>query len=82
MKRAPISLMSPKRPELDENATFVGILLGLTLGALYVLLRSKRRGAARRKDLTQFGAGTAQREIEASLVEAKRKARSRLAEEN
>ena len=74
--------MNLKPPELDESATFVGMLLGLVIGALYTLMRNKRRGATRRKDLLQFGAGTAELEIEASLTEAKRKARSRLAEKS
>ena len=74
--------MSRRRPELDENATFVGILLGIVLGALYALLHIKQKGSVRRKDLTQFGAGTAEVEIEASLKEAKRMARSRLAEDS
>lgn len=74
--------MSLKRLELDENATFVGIILGIALGALYTLLHSKRRGATRRQDLLQFGAGSAELEIKASIKEAKRKARTRLREEN
>jgi gas vesicle protein len=74
--------MSPKRPELDDNATFVGILLGIVLGALYALLHIKHRGSVRRKDLTRFGAGSVEAEIEASLEEAKRMAKSRLAEES
>ena len=70
--------MRPKRSDLDENATFVGILLGLLLGALYALLHIKRSGPTRRRDLTQFGTATAELEIEASISEAKAKAKSRL----
>ena len=70
--------MSPKRPELDDSATFAGILLGIFIGALYALLRIKQKGSVRRKDLTQFGAGTAEVEMQASLAEAKQLARSRL----
>jgi len=81
MKGGGINLMSGKRPKLDENATFVGILLGMLLGALYALLHIKHRGSVRRKDILQFGAGSAEAEIEASLEEAKRAARARLTEE-
>lgn len=70
--------MSLKLPELDDNATFVGILLGIIIGALYTLTRIKHRGAVRRKDLRHFGAGSAEAEMEASLADAKRSARSRL----
>ncbi len=69
--------MKLKRFELDENATFVGLLLGILLGAGYALLHIKQRGVIRRKDLTQFGAGTGELEIEASITEAKRMARAR-----
>ena len=74
--------MSPRRPELDDSATLAGILLGIPLGALYALLRIKHRGSVRRKDVLQFGAGSAEAEIEASLAEAKRLAKARLAEES
>ncbi|MCY3833237.1 MAG: hypothetical protein OXG85_09475 [Chloroflexi bacterium] len=74
--------MSPERHKLDENATFVGIILGIALGALYAVLHSKRRGATRRQDLLQFGAGSAELEIKSSIREAKRRASARLAEEN
>ena len=70
--------MRPKRSDLDDSATFVGILLGLVLGAIYALLHIKRSGATRRRDLTQFGAASAEQEIEASISEAKAKAKSRL----
>lgn len=70
--------MSRKLPELDDSATFVGILLGIIIGALFALTRIKHRGVVRRKDLTQFGAGSAEADMEASLIEAKRLARSRL----
>ncbi len=70
--------MRPKPPELDENATFAGILLGLVFGALYALLHIRQRGAVRRKDLTQFRAGTTELEMDTSINEAKLKARDRL----
>ena len=70
--------MRTGRPELNENSTFVGILLGIIIGGFYALLRIKQRGAVRRKDLTQFGAGTAEIEMDASIEEAKQQARARL----
>ena len=70
--------MSMRHPKLDENATFAGILLGIIIGAFYALLHIKQRGAVRRKDLAQFGAGTAELEIAASIEEAKQQARARL----
>ena len=67
-----------KLPELSENATFAGILLGLILGAVYTMLRASKRGAVRRRDLTQFGAATAELETEAAIKDAKQQARARL----
>lgn len=69
--------MSRKRPELDDGAAFVGILVGIVIGLLYALLHIKQKGRVRRKDLTGFGAGTAEVEMEASLQEAKKLARAR-----
>ena len=69
-------------PDLDESATFVGILLGIVIGAVCALMRIKHKGAVRRKDLTQFGAGTAEVEMQASLDEAKQIARSRFEAQN
>ena len=74
--------MKRKRPPLDDNAAFVGILLGIVIGALYALLHIKQKGAVRRKDLTQFGAGTAEVEMQANLEEAKRLAKARLNEKS
>ncbi len=74
--------MKPTGPKLDDSAAFVGILIGLVIGALYALLRIKQKGAVRRKDLTQFGAGTAEVEMEGSLNEAKQRARARLEAKN
>ena len=70
--------MSRKPLELEDQTTCLGILLGLVLGALYALMRISKRGAVRRKDLTQFGAGTTELEIDASISEAKRRAKARL----
>ena len=70
--------MKRKRPQLDDSATFVGILLGIVIGSIYALLHIKQKGAVRRKDLTQFGAGSAEVEMQASLEEAKRMANARL----
>ena len=72
--------MKLNRPQLDDSATFVGILLGIVIGVLYALLHIKQKGSVRRKDLTQFGAGSAELEMEASLDEAKRLAKARLNE--
>ena len=74
--------MRTRATKLDENAAFAGILLGLVLGALYTLLRSKRSGRARRRDLTALGAATAKAEMEASIDKAKSEARARLDEES
>ena len=70
--------MSP--PKLDENATFAGIVLGMILGAIYALLRVTKRGAVRRRDLTRFGAGTAELETKAAIKDAKAQAKARLDE--
>ncbi len=71
-----------KRPrlKLDDGAAFVGIVLGLPLGALLASLRLKRRGAVLRGDLTRLGAASGEMEMEAALEEAKREARARLDE--
>jgi gas vesicle protein len=74
--------MSRRRPDLDDSATFVGILLGIVIGALFALFRVNQRGSVRRKDLAQFGAGSAEVEMAASLQEAKRSAKSRIAEQS
>lgn len=70
--------MKRKRPQLDDSVTFVGILLGIVMGAIYTLLHIEQKGAVRRKDLTRFGAGAAEVEMQASLEEAKRLAKARL----
>ncbi len=67
-------------PKLDENATFAGIVLGMILGAIYATLRVTKRGAVRRRDLTQFGAGTAELETKAAINDAKEQAKARLEE--
>ncbi len=68
-------------PRLNENATFAGIVLGTILGALYTLLHITKRGAVRRRDLTQFGAASAELESEAAINDAKQKAKARLEEQ-
>lgn len=70
--------MRPKRFDLDDNAAFAGILIGILLGAIYAVLHIKRSGPARRRDLTRFGAATAELEMEASVSEAKALAKARL----
>lgn len=67
-------------PKLNDNATFAGIVLGMILGAIYASLHITKRGAVRRRDLTQFGAGSAEIETEAAINDAKRQARARLEE--
>ncbi len=69
--------MKRTRPKLDDGAVFVGILLGILLGAIYAQLRINRRGAVRRRDLLEFGGASGELEMEAALQAAKRKARSR-----
>ena len=71
-------MMSRRRLDLDDGATFAGIVLGVMIGALYALLHIKRKGSVRRKDLTKFGAGTAEIEMETSLREAKQLAKARM----
>ena len=78
MRQMLMKRMRSKRFDLDENATFAGILLGLLLGAVYAVLHIKQSGPARRQDLMQFGAATAELEMQASITEAKAKAKSRL----
>lgn len=75
-------MMSRRRLDLDDGATFAGIVLGMAIGALYALFHIKRKGSVRRKDLTQFGAGTAEIEMEASLREAKQLAKARMDQQN
>ncbi len=65
-------------PKLNENAAVAGIALGMILGAIYTLLHISKRGAVRRRDLTQFGAATAELETEAAISKAKQQANARL----
>jgi len=68
-------------PKLNDNVAFAGIVLGMVLGAIYALLHITKRGAVRRRDLTQFGAASAELEAEAAIDEAKQQARTRLEEQ-
>lgn len=70
--------MTRRRPTLDENATCLGILLGLCFGACYWFMRSRRRGLVARKDLSQLGAGSAEIEMQSRLSAAKAQAEARL----
>ena len=70
-----------RSPKLNENATFAGIVLGMILGACYTLLHITKRGAVRRRDLTQFGAGSAELEMKAAIDDAKEEARARQEEQ-
>lgn len=69
-------------PRLNENAAGVGIVLGMILGAIYTLLHISKRGAVRRRDLTQFGAATAELETKAAISDAKQQAKARLEDQN
>ena len=62
---------------LDQNTTCLAILLGMILGALYAITHIGKSGAVRRKDVTQIGGGSLDLEIEASLGDAKAKAKQR-----
>lgn len=66
------------RNRFDEGTTFIGILFGLVLGAVYALFHIQRNGKTTRKNLTQFGAGTLDVEIDSSLDDAKQQAHQRL----
>lgn len=68
-------------PKLSDNATFAGIVLGMILGAIYTLLHITKRGEVRRRDLTQFGAASAEIETKAAINNAKQQARARLEEQ-
>lgn len=70
--------MSRKERTLDQGAVLVGILLGLAVGGGYAMLHIKKSGPVRRRDLANFGAGSVELEIEASLNDAKDLARKRL----
>ncbi|MCY4070892.1 MAG: hypothetical protein OXG60_06305 [Chloroflexi bacterium] len=67
---------------LDQNATCLAILLGMILGALYAITHIGKSGAVRRKDVAQIGGGSLELEIEASLHDAKAKARGRLKDDS
>ncbi len=69
---------SRNRSALDQNATCLAILLGMILGALYAITHIGKSGAVRRKDVAQIGGGSLELEIEASLRDAKAKAKQRL----
>lgn len=67
-----------RRGKLDNSATVLGILIGLMAGAMYAILHIKNRGETTRKNLTQFGAGSLELNIDTSLDDAKRQANQRL----
>ena len=50
----------------------------MAAGGVYAMLHIKKSGAVRRKDLANFGAGSVELEIEASLNDAKDLAKKRL----
>lgn len=67
-----------RRNRLDDGMTFFGILLGILIGGVYALLHLKQRGETTRKDLTQFGAGSLELDMDSSLDDAKQQARQRM----
>ena len=67
-----------RRNRLDDGMTFFGILLGILVGGVYALLHLKQRGETTRKDLTQFGAGSLELDMDSSLDDAKQQARQRM----
>ncbi len=68
---------TPKKLRLDQNATCLAILLGMIIGAAYAITHIDKRGATRRKDIAEIGGGSLELAIEASLQDAKTKARQR-----
>ena len=70
--------MASDKGRLHQGATIFGMLLGLLVGALYAITRLDRSGSQRRKDLTSFGGAAIEREIDASVSQAKSVARRRL----
>jgi len=76
-----MSKTTPKLSRLDEGMTFVGILIGMIIGAVAMLFRVKERGEVTRKNITQFGAGTIEQDISTSLEDAKQQAKQRASED-
>lgn len=62
---------------IDDAMAFVGIIIGICVGAIYALFRTKNRGDINRKNVTQFGAGTLEQDIQSSIDQAKAMARDR-----
>ena len=74
--------MARKRKGLDQNTTFVGILLGMLLGMLYAITRISQSGALRRRDLVELGGASLELEMETSISDAKAAAMQRLSNED
>ncbi len=74
--------MARKRKGLDQNTTFVGILLGMLLGMLYAITRISKSGALRRRDLVELGGASLELEMETSISDAKAAAMQRLSNED
>ena len=74
--------MSRKGNGLDQNTTFVGIILGMLLGMFYAITRISKSGALRRKDLVELGGASLELEMETSLSDAKAAAMQRLNNED
>ena len=62
----------------NDSSTITGILVGLLLGAIYALFHIPNDGKTFRKNLTQFGAGTIENDIDVSIGDAKQQAHRRL----
>jgi len=62
---------------MNDRACFLGIVLGLGIGAIYAQMRVTQRGALRRKDIRQFGAASAEQEAQSSIRAAQQRARAR-----
>ena len=74
--------MARKRKGLDQNTTFVGIILGMLLGMLYAITRISKSGALRRRDLVELGGASLELEMETSISDAKAAAMQRLSNED
>lgn len=61
-----------------DSSMILGVLIGMFVGAVYAILHISADGRTFRKNLTHFGAGTMENDIDASIDDAKQRARQRL----